>query len=90
MKDKAIFINITRGEVVDTEALLKTLQSGKLLGAAIDVWEQEPLPEDSPFWDIDRLLISCHNSFAGEGNRERIFSCIYNDTKAWLESCGEG
>ena len=89
MQEKAIFINITRGEIVDSEALLKTLQSGKLLGAAIDVWEQEPLPEDSPFWDIDRLLISCHNSFAGEGNLERIFACIYNDTKAWLESCGE-
>lgn len=89
MKDDAIFVNITRGPVVDTAALLDIMKEGKLLGAAIDVWEQEPLPEDSEFWDIDRLLISAHNSFAGEGNRERIFDCILRDTKAWLEECGE-
>lgn len=84
MKDEAVFVNITRGPVVDTEALLDTLESGKLMGAAVDVFEQEPLPADSRLWDIDRLLISAHNSFAGEGNAERIFGCIYSDIKDWV------
>lgn len=84
MKDEAVFVNITRGPVVDTEALLDTLENGKLMGAAVDVFEQEPLPADSRLWDIDRLLISAHNSFAGEGNAERIFGCIYSDIKDWV------
>ena len=86
MKDKAVFVNVTRGPVVDTQALLETLEEGKLLGAAVDVFEQEPLPADSKLWDIERLIITPHNSFAGEGNADRIFSCIYNDLKEWLES----
>ena len=54
------------------------------MGAAVDVFEQEPLPADSRLWDIDRMLISAHNSFAGEGNAERIFGCIYSDIKDWV------
>ncbi|MDD5922925.1 MAG: NAD(P)-dependent oxidoreductase [Eubacteriales bacterium] len=86
MKDDAIFINITRGGVVDIDALQKTLEDGKLMGALVDVLEQEPLPADSPLWDIERLYITPHNSFAGEGNNDRVFNIIYNDTKEWLES----
>lgn len=86
MKDDAVFINVTRGGVVDFETLIETLESGKLMGAAADVFEQEPLPEDSRFWDVERLIITPHNSFAGEGNAERIFGCIYNDLKEWLET----
>ena len=86
MKDNAIFVNVSKGAVVDAEALLETLEEGKLMGAAIDVFEQEPLPSDHRLWDIDRLIITPHNSFAGEGNAERIFSCIYNDIKDWLEA----
>ena len=85
MKDDAVFINITRGPVVDNQALLDTLKSGKLKGAAVDVWENEPLDHDSEFWDIDRLIVSAHNCFAGSGNNERLFKCIYNDTKDWTE-----
>ena len=86
MKDNAIFVNVSKGAVVDAVALLETLEEGKLMGAAIDVFEQEPLPSDHRLWDIDRLIITPHNSFAGEGNAERIFSCIYNDIKDWLEA----
>lgn len=85
MKDDAIFVNVTRGPVVDNEALLDTLKSGKLRGAAVDVWENEPLEHDSEFWDIDRLIVSAHNCFAGNGNNERIFGCITRDTKDWAE-----
>lgn len=85
MKDDAVFINITRGPVVDNQALLDTLKSGKLKGAAVDVWENEPLDHDSEFWDIDRLIVSAHNCFAGNGNNDRLFKCIYNDTKDWAE-----
>ncbi len=86
MKDTAIFVNVSRGPVVDTQALLETLESGKFMGAVIDVFEQEPLPADSKLWDIERLIITPHNSFVGEGNNDRVFSLIYNDLKEWLES----
>lgn len=60
MKPTAYLINVGRGGVVDEDALLKALQSGQIAGAALDVFEFEPLPEDSPFWKQPNLIISPH------------------------------
>lgn len=60
MKDDAIFINAGRGSALDQEALGQAMQNGKLWGAALDVTVPEPLPEDSPLWDIPNLLITPH------------------------------
>ena len=62
MKQEAIFINIGRGGVVDEEALLDALQNGQIAGAALDVFTQEPLPSDSPFWQLENVIISPHTS----------------------------
>lgn len=61
VKQDAVFINLGRGPVVDEEALINALKHGKLKGAALDVFSEEPLPESSPLWDLDNILISPHN-----------------------------
>ena len=60
-KPGAVFINVGRGPIVDEQALIEALKSGKLKGAALDVFETEPLPKDSPLWEMDNVLLSPHN-----------------------------
>jgi len=62
MKPSAIFINIGRGKVVDTPALIDALQRGVIAGAALDALEPEPLETDSPLWDMENVIISPHCS----------------------------
>ena len=62
MKDGAFLINAGRGSLIPTKDLCEALYSGKLGGAAIDVAEQEPLPEDSMLWDAPNLLVTPHIS----------------------------
>ena len=61
VKSNAVFINLGRGPVVDEDALVLALQTGRLKGAALDVFAQEPLPESHPLWEMDNVLISPHN-----------------------------
>lgn len=67
----AIFVNVARGALVDEAALTKWLQSGG--HAVLDVFAEEPLPENSPLWDMESVLLTPHNSFVGDGNRERLW-----------------
>lgn len=60
MRDDAIFMNSGRGSALDQDALAQAMRGGKLWGAALDVTEPEPLPADSPLWDIPNLLITPH------------------------------
>lgn len=60
MKPSAFFVNVGRGETVDEEALIKALRERKIAGAGLDVFFKEPLPEDSPLWSMDNVIISPH------------------------------
>ena len=60
MKDGAVLLNVARGGLVDQTALYAALKCGKLLGAALDCYEQEPLPADSPLLELDNVVLSCH------------------------------
>jgi len=60
MKRDAVFINVGRGPVVDEAALVAALREGRIRGAALDVFESEPLPPDHPLWSFDNVLLSPH------------------------------
>jgi phosphoglycerate dehydrogenase-like enzyme len=60
MKPSGIVINVGRGPVIDQAALIRALQNKEIAGAALDVFEEEPLPENSPLWDMENVLISPH------------------------------
>ncbi len=60
MRDDAILINVARGPVVDQEALVDAFEAGELGGAALDVFEAEPLPEESPLWEFEEVLVTPH------------------------------
>lgn len=62
MKPDAYFVNVGRGKVVDEAALAEALRSGHLSGAALDVFEEEPLPEESPLWGMRNVIISPHST----------------------------
>ncbi len=74
-KDNSVFVNIARGAVVDTEALITALNS-KLYGAVLDVFEEEPLSENSSLWNLENTILTPHNSFVGENNQGRLSSTI--------------
>ena len=78
MNCEAVLVNISRGQTVDTSALIDALKSNKLYGAVLDVFESEPLSEDSPLWDMENAVITPHISFIGDGNSERLWKCIEN------------
>jgi phosphoglycerate dehydrogenase-like enzyme len=61
VKENAVFINLGRGPVVDEKAMIAALKTGKLKGAALDVFAEEPLPKDNELWDLPNVLISPHN-----------------------------
>lgn len=85
MKNTAVLINISRGAVVDENALTAALSEKKLYGAVLDVFESEPLSQDSPLWDMENVVITPHNSFVSEKNSERIFSVIYGNLSGFLK-----
>lgn len=79
MKEGSVLVNVSRGSVVDGEALLQCLEKERFRGVALDVFEEEPLPQNSELWDNPRVIIAPHNSFVGDKVRERMFRLIYNN-----------
>ncbi len=86
MKPGSVFVNIARGGLADTPALVEALRSGQLSGAVLDVFEEEPLPPDHPLRDMENVIITPHNSFAGEYNGRRTFEMMHRDLKDWIEN----
>jgi len=64
MRDDAYLINVARGPLVDEDALVSAVESGEIAGAGLDVFRTEPLPSESPLWDLDEVIISPHKGSA--------------------------
>lgn len=76
MKPDAVLVNVSRGGVIDEDALVRALESGRFSGIALDVFETEPLDPASPLWAFERVLITPHNSFVSDRTPERLFRLV--------------
>ena len=84
MKPGAILVNIGRGPVVDEDALVDALRSGPLRGAALDVYATEPLPADSPLWELDNVILSPHTAAQSVKENERIVELFADNLRRYL------
>jgi phosphoglycerate dehydrogenase-like enzyme len=71
MKPTARLINVGRGDLVDEPAMIDALANGRLAGAGLDVFAVEPLPTDSPLWDMPNVIVTAHDSGATDGANRR-------------------
>ncbi|MDQ4074722.1 MAG: D-2-hydroxyacid dehydrogenase [Chloroflexota bacterium] len=83
MKPNAILINIGRGGTVDEESLARALQEGWIAGAGLDVFEEEPLPEESPLWDMDNVIITAHYAGATPHYHERAMAIFLDNLQRY-------
>ena len=83
MKPHALLVNTARGPIVDEAALIKALQKQQLGGAALDVFEQEPLPVHHPFRTLDTVLATPHVGYVSRQNYQLFFSQMIEDIQAW-------
>lgn len=84
MKEKSSFINVGRGKVVNEEDLIK--YANKFRGIALDVFQDEPLSEDSKLWDLENIIITPHNSWVSEQNSLRSFNLFFNNLKKFISN----
>ena len=80
----AYLINIARGHVIDEPALIDALRSGHLSGAALDVFVEEPLPPDSPLWEMPNVLVSPHSASTSDRENERITDLFCDNLRRFL------
>ncbi len=85
MKPTAFLINLARGEVVDDEALISALESGKIAGAALDVFCQEPLPQGHPLWRMKNVIITPHIGGTSTIYVEQALSIFQQNLRLFLK-----
>jgi phosphoglycerate dehydrogenase-like enzyme len=84
MKKDAIFVNVGRGAVVDEDALVEALRTGRLRGAALDVFAKEPLPASSLLWELDNVIISPHTAALSVKENERVVERFAENLRRYL------
>ena len=76
LKEDAVLLNVGRGRTLVTEDLVAVLKEGRLYGVGLDVVMPEPLPEDSPLWEIERVVITPHISGQGQGHLDETYEAV--------------
>ena len=84
-KNDAILVNVSRGAVVNEVDLIDALKNGKIGGAVLDVFNTEPLNEESELWNMENVIVTPHNSFVSPKNNERLYKLIYNNLKEFMK-----
>jgi len=85
MKPTAVLVNVSRGSVIDELALISALAAGKIAGAGLDVFEEEPLPSTSPLWNMDNVIISPHVSGNTARYHEKAAAVFAENLERYLE-----
>ena len=81
----AIVVNISRGPVIDETALTAALRDGHLGGAGLDVFATEPLPTDSPLWDMDNVIVSPHSASTVEQENAVLTDLFCENLRRWID-----
>ncbi len=84
MKDTAYLVNVTRGEVMVEDDLVEALKNGEIRGAALDVTPREPLPADSPLWDLENVVMSPHTAGASQFRAQRNLDRFLSNLQRYL------
>lgn len=82
----ACVLNVARGAVIDEPALIAALRASRLGGAYLDVFQTEPLPADSPLWDMPNVIITPHDSSVCSGNRARVSELFLENLSRWARN----
>ena len=85
MQPTAFFINVARGPIVNEPDLIEILQDKKIAAAGLDVTEIEPLPADSPLWDLDNVIISPHSAGGSQHRARRITEFFLDNLERYLK-----
>lgn len=85
MKKGSYLINVGRGNTIEEKHLVEGLNSNHIAGAALDVFEVEPLPKDHPFWTLDNVIVSPHNAYYSPKNVERNMNLFITNLKLFIE-----
>lgn len=85
MKPSAVFINIARGAIVDEPALITALRDGRIAGAGLDVFTQEPLPSDSPLYEMPNVIITPHTAGSSPHYFDRMTALLCENLRAFLD-----
>jgi phosphoglycerate dehydrogenase-like enzyme len=84
LADHAFVVNVGRGELIEESALIDACRSGRLGGAALDVFETEPLPEDSPLWDLPNVIVSPHIAARTPLTDRNVTEIFFNNLARFL------
>ncbi len=84
MRRDALFINIGRGKIVRLAALEKALAEGWIAGAALDVFETEPLPSNSPLWQMENVIVTPHSADSGPHTDERRLAVVLDNLRRFV------
>jgi phosphoglycerate dehydrogenase-like enzyme len=84
MKPSALFVNVSRGRVVDQDALVEALREGRIAGAAVDVVDPEPLPPDSPLWEMPNVILTAHSATTSQHFRQRMHELFCENLRRYV------